>query len=331
MQVLIFGAAGMIGRKLTQHLARTGEIAGRPVTALSLVDVVAPEPPQGFAGKTSTATLDIADPAAVARVIAQRPEVIFHLAAIVSGEAEADFDKGYRINLDGTRHILEAIRQEGMKTPYRPRLVFSSSIAVFGAPFPELIGDEFFNTPLTSYGTQKAMSELLLADYSRRGFLDGIAIRLPTICIRPGKPNKAASGFFSNILREPLAGQEAVLPVSPEVRHWHASPRAAVGFLMHAAAMDLEPLGARRALTMPGLAATVAEQIEALRRVAGEKAARLIRREPDPVITRIVAGWPRAFDARRAAALGFRADASFDEIIRIHVEDELGGKLPALP
>jgi nucleoside-diphosphate-sugar epimerase len=166
--------------------------------------------------------------------------------------------------------------------------------------------------------------------YTRRGFLDGIAIRPPTICIRPGKPNKAASGFFSNILREPLAGQEAVLPVAEDVRHWFASPRAAVGFLIHAASIDLAPLGARRALTMPGLAATVAEQIEAVRRVAGDKAVRLIRREPDAVITNIVAGWPRAFDARRALALGFRADASFDDIIRIHVEDDLGGRLPVL-
>jgi D-erythronate 2-dehydrogenase len=330
MHVLIFGAAGMIGRKLARHLAEASTLGGREVTALTLVDVTPPERLPGFAGKTALETLDIAEPGAAARVIAARPEVIFHLAAIVSGEAEADFDKGYRINLDGTRHILEAVRQEGVKAPYRPRFVFSSSIAVFGAPFPEVIGDEFFNTPLTSYGTQKAMSELLLADYTRRGFMDGIAIRLPTICIRPGKPNKAASGFFSNILREPLAGQEAVLPVAPDVRHWHASPRAAIGFLTHAATMNLEPMGARRALTMPGLAATIAEQIEALRRVAGDKAVRLVRREPDPVIMKIVAGWPRAFDARRALALGFRADASFDEIIRIHIEDELGGKLPVL-
>ena len=328
VHVLIFGAAGMVGRKLAQHLARAGQLAGREVTALSLVDVTAPERPTGFSGSVSTASSDIADPGAVARCIAARPDVIFHLAAIVSGEAEADFEKGYRINLDGTRHILEAVRQEGTKAPYRPRFVFASSIAVFGAPFPEMIGDEFFTTPLTSYGTQKAMAELLLADYSRRGFLDGIGLRLPTICIRPGKPNKAASGFFSNILREPLAGQEAVLPVTEDVRHWHASPRAAIGFLTHAASIDLEPLGARRALTMPGLSATVAEQIEALRRVAGDKAVRLIRRQPDPVIAKIVAGWPRAFDARRALALGFRADASFDEIIRIHVEDELGGRVP---
>jgi len=157
--------------------------------------------------------------------------VILHLAAIVSGEAEAEFDKGYRINLDGTRHLIDAIRAV-VGGGYKPRLVFTSSIAVFGAPFPEKIGDEFFHTPLTSYGTQKATCELLIPDYTRKGLLDGISIRLPTICVRPGKPNKAASGFFSNIIREPLAGEEAVLPVSEDVRHWHASPKSAVGFLV---------------------------------------------------------------------------------------------------
>jgi len=328
MQVLILGAAGMIGRKLAQHLASAGAIADRPITALSLADVARPEALTGLDGKITTPALDISDRVAVGRLIAQRPDIILHVAAVVSGEAETDFDKGYRVNLDGMRHLLEAIRQEGSKQPYRPRLVFTSSIAVFGAPFPELIGDEFCTTPLTSYGTQKAISELLLADYTRRGFLDGIAIRLPTICIRPGKPNKAASGFFSNILREPLAGREAVLPVSDDVRHWHASPRAAVGFLVHAASLDLAVLGARRALTMPGLCATVTDEIEALRRIAGEKAVRLIRREPDPAISAMVAGWPQAFDARRALALGFRPDHSFDEIVRIHIEDELGGHPP---
>ena len=248
--------------------------------------------------------------------------MIFHLAAIVSGEAEANFEKGYAVNFDGTRNLFEAIRAQ---PDYRPRVVFTSSIAVFGAPFPEEIGDEFLTAPLTSYGTQKAMGELLLNDYSRRGFLDGVGIRLPTICIRPGAPNKAASGFFSNILREPLSGKEAVLPVSENVRHWHASPRAAVGFLRHAMTMPTAPLGARRCLSMPGLSATVGEQIEALRRVAGDKAVALIRREPDATIARIVAGWPENFDPARAIALGFEADASFDAIIAQHVADELGG------
>lgn len=325
MHVLVIGAAGMIGRKLVTRIAREGTVAGRKVERLSLVDVVAPEAPAHIPAEAWAA--DLSAPGEAARMIVGRPDLVFHLAAIVSGEAEADFDKGYRINLDGTRLLFEAIRQEGLKQPYAPRVVFTSSIAVFGAPFPEAIGDEFHLTPLTSYGTQKAIGELLLADYSRRGIFDGIGIRLPTICIRPGKPNKAASGFFSSILREPLAGQPAVLPVPDSVMHWHASPRAAVGFLLHAAGLDTAPLGARRNLTMPGLAATVAEQIEALRRVAGEKAVALIRREPDETIGRIVAGWPRRFDARRAEQLGFVAERNFDEIIRAHVEDELGGKV----
>jgi nucleoside-diphosphate-sugar epimerase len=323
MHALITGAAGMLGRKLAAALA-TGR--GHPVDRLTLADVVAPEPPAGFAGAVDCRTLDLGDPAAAPGLIENRPGIIFHLAAIVSGEAEADFDKGYRVNLDGTRALLEAIRAEGPS--YCPRLVFASSIAVFGAPFPARIPDDFHATPRTSYGTQKAMGELLVDDYSRRGILDGISLRLPTVCIRPGAPNKAASGFFSNILREPLAGREAVLPVGDDVRHWHASPRAATGFLLHAASLDTALLGTRRALIMPGLSATVGEQIEALRRIAGDAAVARIRREPDPAIAAIVAGWPHAFEARRALALGFTADASFEAIIRAHVEDELGGRLP---
>jgi nucleoside-diphosphate-sugar epimerase len=327
MHIQIIGAAGMVGRKLMARLLADGALGGREITALSLLDVIAPEAPAGARPRIAAEAIDLSAPGAAARAVAARPDVIFHLAAIVSGEAEADFDKGYRINLDATRALFEAIRQEGLRAPYTPRVVFTSSIAVFGAPFPEAIGDEFFTTPLTSYGTQKAIGELLLADYSRRGFFDGIGIRLPTICIRPGAPNKAASGFFSNILREPLAGKEAVLPVGEDVRHWHASPRAAVGFLVHAGSMDPAALGTRRNLSMPGLSATVGEQIEALRRVAGEAAVRRIRREPDPTIAKIVAGWPRNFDARRATSLGFKAETSFDEIIRVHIDDELGGRV----
>ena len=266
---------------------------------------------------------DLSLPGEAAKLVARRPDVIFHLAAIVSGEAEADFEKGYRINFDGTRELFEAIRKVG--GGYCPRVVFTSSIAVYGAPFPEAIGDEFFETPLTSYGTQKAIGELLLSDYSRRGFFDGVGIRLPTICVRPGKPNKAASGFFSNIIREPLSGNEAVLPVSEDVRHWHASPRSAVNFLIHAAGLEGDALGARRNLSMPGLSVTVGEQIEALRKVAGEKVVSRIRREPDPAIIRIVAGWPRNFDPKRAISLGFRSESSFEDIIRVHISDELGG------
>jgi D-erythronate 2-dehydrogenase len=327
MHVLIIGAAGMIGRKLTERLLAAGELGGREIGAMTLVDVVAPNAPAGAKPRIAARAADLSDAGVAASLVAERPDMIFHLAAIVSGEAEADFDKGYRVNFDGTRFLFEAIRAEGQRAPYKPRVVFTSSIAVFGAPFPETIPDEFFCTPLTSYGTQKAVGELLLADYSRRGFFDGVGIRLPTICIRPGAPNKAASGFFSNILREPLSGKEAVLPVSEDVRHWHASPRAAIGFLLHAATIDLDRVGPRRNLTMPGLSATVGEQIEALRRAAGEKAVALIRREPDPTIIRIVAGWATRFDATRAKELGFKAESSFDEIVRAHIEDELGGKL----
>ncbi|HEX4768509.1 MAG TPA: D-erythronate dehydrogenase [Lichenihabitans sp.] len=327
MHILVIGAAGMVGRKLTDRLVADGRIGKEEITALTLVDVVAPPTPIGFSGEVKTVTADLSAPGEAEKLVAARPDLIYHLAAIVSGEAEADFDKGYRINLDGTRYLFEAIRQEGLKSPYKPRVVFTSSIAVFGAPFPKKIGDEFFSTPLTSYGTQKAIGELLLADYSRRGFFDGIGIRLPTICVRPGKPNKAASGFFSGILREPLAGQEAVLPVSEDVRHWFASPRAAVGFLIRAAEIDLAGLGARRNISLPGLSATVGEEIEALRRAAGDKAVKLIRREPDPVIIKIVDGWATDFDASRAEALGFKAEKTFDEIVRAHIEDELGGKV----
>ncbi|WP_054311782.1 D-erythronate dehydrogenase [Mesorhizobium sp. 1M-11] len=327
MHVLIIGAAGMVGRKLLDRIAGEDGVLGGEVTRLTLVDVVEPTAPEPLAAISRSLALDLSDAGAAARLIAERPDIVFHLAAIVSGEAEADFDKGYRVNLDGTRALFDAIRAEGTKAPYRPRVIFASSVAVFGAPFPEKIGDEFFTTPLTSYGTQKAIAELLLADYSRRGIFDGIGIRLPTICVRPGKPNKAASGFFSNILREPLVGQEAVLPVEDDVLHWFASPRSAAGFFVHAATLDLEKVGARRNLTMPGLSATVGEEIAALERVAGAKAVRLIRREPDETIRRIVAGWPRDFDARRAAELGFKAETRFDDIIKAHIEDELGGKI----
>lgn len=328
MNILMIGAAGMVGRKLTAALLQRGTMRGEAITSMTLVDIVAPDVPDGSWIPVAALAVDISRPEAAQELIATRPDVIFHLAAIVSGEAELDFEKGYAINLDGTRYLFEAIRQASSGGAYRPRLVFTSSIAVFGAPFPDKIGDEFFETPRTSYGTQKAICELLLADYSRRGFLDGVGIRLPTICIRPGRPNKAASGFFSSILREPLVGKEAVLPVEESARHWHASPRAAVSFLLHAAEMDTAVLGNRRNLNMPGLSATVGEQIEALRRVAGERAVALIRREPDPMIIDMVEGWPKNFDASRAQALGFAAEASFDEIIQIHIEDELGGDLP---
>ena len=323
MKVLIVGAAGMIGRKLCAHLAQKGRLAGQPIDEAFLVDIVVPAPPAA-AFPIKVDAFDIAAPYVPPKLIAGRPEMIFLLASVVSGEAEADFDKGYSINLDGTRALFEAIRREHVLSggEYSPRLVFTSSIAVFGAPFPDKIDDEFLCAPLTSYGTQKAICELLLGDYSRRGFFDGIGLRLPTICVRPGAPNKAASGFFSGIIREPLAGKEAILPVGDDVRHWHASPRSAIGFLLHAAGLDTSLLGPRRTLTLPGVSATVGEQIEALRRFAGEKAVGLIRRQPDETIARIVAGWPRDFDPARAKALGFHADLDFSAIVQSYIEDD---------
>lgn len=323
MHILIIGAAGMIGRKLTERLVKEGGLNGKSIDKLTLIDVVVPAKPAGFNGKFENAAADISAPGESDSAIRERPDVIYHLAGIVSGEAERDFEKGYRINLDGTRYLLESIRMAG--GGYHPKVIFSSSGAVFGAPFQESITDDFHLTPLTSYGTQKAICELLLADYTRRGFLDGVGIRLPTISVRPGKPNAAASGFFSNIIREPLAGQEAILPVPETVTHTHASPRSAVGFLLLAASLTREQLGSRINLTMPGVNCTVGEQIAALRRIAGEKVAARIRRQPDELIQRMVGVKPRV-EAKRALELGFKVESNFDEIVRAHIEDELGGK-----
>ena len=327
MHVLITGAAGMIGRKLADRLAQDGSLHGKPVERLTLLDIVPPAKPAQFTGLVETIAADLSQPAEAGRVIAARPDALFHLAGVVSGEAELDFEKGYRVNLDGTRALLEAIRTAG--DGYKPKVIYTSSIAVFGAPFPPSIPDDFHLTPLTSYGTQKAMGELLLADYSRRGLCDGIGIRLPTIVVRPGKPNAAASGFFSGIIREPLAGLEATLPVPEGVVHTHASPRAAVGFLLHAAGLSPEVLGARINLSMPGVCCTVAEQIASLRRIAGERVAARIRRASDPLIARIVEGWPQRIEARRARALGFTAESSFDEIVRIHIDEDRAGSFVA--
>ena len=319
MRVLITGGAGMLGRKLTRRLLARGHLRGESIDAVDLVDLV--EAPVDSAVCAAHAA-DLSHPGAAEAFVSLGPDVVFHLAGVVSGEAEADFEKGMRVNLDGTRQLFDAIRL----APGSPRVVYTSSIAVFGAPFPDRIGDDFHLTPLTSYGTQKLIGEAVLADYSRRGFFDGIGIRLPTVSVRPGAPNAAASSFFSGIIREPLAGQEATLPVSRDVRHPHASPRAAIGFLIHAAELDTSLLGPRRNLTMPGVSVTVGEQIEALGRVAGPDVVGLITEAADPVVGAIVAGWPQRFEAARAADLGFEADGSYDDIIRAYVEDDLGDR-----
>lgn len=315
MHILITGAAGMIGTKLTERLVAQGTLRGQTIERIDLVDVVEAT---AASSMCHPVVADLSHANTAAELLAPMPDVVFHLAGIVSGEAEADFDKGMAVNLDGTRALFDAIRVGDGS----PRVVFTSSIAVFGAPFPDPIPDDFHLTPLTSYGMQKAIGEALLADYTRRGFFDGIGIRLPTISVRPGAPNAAASGFFSGIIREPLAGKPAQLPVARSVRHTHASPRAAIGFLLHAAEIDAHRLGSRPNLTMPGVSVTVGEQIEALGRIAGADAVALITETNDPAVEKIVAGWPQRFDTKRAIELGFRADPDYDAIIQAHLDDE---------
>ena len=321
MKILIMGGAGMIGQKLLNLILKKEEINNEKISEITLFDIIdAPYPQDAMISIKSTSG-DISDEKVSKNLISSKPDIIFHLAAIVSGQAEQEFDLGWNINAKGSWGLFEAIRQQG--EDYCPRLIFTSSIAVFGAPFPEKIPDDFFTTPLTSYGAQKAISELLLADYSRKNMVDGVSIRLPTICVRPGKPNLAASGFFSGIIREPLNGQEAILPVNTDVRHWHATPRAAAGFLIHAAEIDSSKLNDRITLNMPGLSVTVQEQIDALESVAGSDVVKLIKHQPDPTIQKIVSGWARDFDTRRSIELGFKAETSFKEIIKTYIEDDL--------
>jgi nucleoside-diphosphate-sugar epimerase len=321
VQVVVTGASGLLGRKLVERLVRQRVLGDQPVSDLRLVDVVAPPAVDSGGIPLETVVADLADEGVAEAAVAGGPHVIFHLAAVVSAEAEANLEKGYRVNVEASRRLFDAVRRFAVE--HAPRVVFSSSIAVFGPPFPEVIGDRQPLTPTTSYGVEKAIVELLLDDYTRRGVLDGVGVRLPTICVRPGAPNLAASGFFSSIIREPLNGRTAILPVSDDVRHWFASPRAAVGFLMHAATLPSRQVGWPRSLTMPGLSATVATEIDALRRIAGDETVSLIRREPDEALARIVAGWPGRFDPRRALALGFKTETGFDELIRVYIDEEL--------
>lgn len=318
-RILILGGGGMVGQKLARRL-ETENLADFGPFEVTLHDLAFP--PASAAGDQRVGDLSILSEGAA--LAAERFDLIYYLASVVSGEAETDFDKGWQTNLWPMWHFLEALRAQHRATggAYVPRVIFTSSIAVFGGPYPDKIGDDFLQSPQTSYGAQKAACELLVQDFSRKGFIDGMSLRLPTICVRPGKPNKAASSFFSGIIREPLNGQRAILPVADSVRHWHASPRAAAGFLTHAATLDTEALGGRRALNLPGLSCTVAEQIEALRDVAGNDAVALIDPKPDPDIIQIVEGWPRNFDPVRARALGFTAEQSFKDIIDIYLEDD---------
>ena len=363
MRVLIIGANGFVAGKLRKQLVRDGKIGNEPIDELILADVAKPpllEREEEAVSSSSLASfaittlaVDITDPNQVPALLqgGQKkclPDIVFHLAAIVSGDAEQNFELGYEVNVDGTKHIVDAIRRKlkeqqqegeggGGGDTKPPRFVFTSSLAVFGPPMPETIGDDFHLTPRSSYGTQKAIVELMLEDYTRKGFLDAVAVRFPTIAVRPGKPNKAASSFFSSIIREPLNGVEATLPVGLDVRHAIASPRKAVEYLLKAATLEQSALQQRpgnRTFNVPSVSITVGEMIEALGRVTAthvgdrNNVVALIKHQPDPFIQRIVESWPKAFDCRKAMSLGFEPDASFEDIIRIYIEDELNNKSP---
>jgi nucleoside-diphosphate-sugar epimerase len=323
MRVLITGGTGFIGKKLGAALLKRGSLGidgkAQAVDKVTLFDALpgegVPEDP-----RATVVTGDVADRPTLDRLVAEA-DIVYHLAAIVSGNAEADFDLGYRVNLMGTWQLLEAMRARGGT----PRLVFASTLAVYGGELPEIISDTHHLTPQTSYGAQKAAGELLVADFSRKGFVDGRSLRLPTIVVRPGKPNRAASTFASSIIREPLAGQEAICPVSPDAAMFVLSPRRVVEALVHAMELPASAFGMVRSLQLPGITAGIGEMVDALSRIAGKPVAERIKWQPDPLIQKIVAGWPAHVSGARALGMGFKADSDVDEIIRAHIEDELGG------
>ena len=314
MRVVITGGCGFLGRRVALRL-----LERRDVDELVLFDNAPSALPLPEDRRLKLVTGDIADRETVRGVVAPGTNSVFHLAAVVSGEAEADTDLGYRVNLDGARAVLEACRALGTC----PRLVFASSLAVYGGALPPAVGDDTALTPETSYGTQKAIGELLVNDYSRKGFVDGRAVRLPTVVVRPGRPNRAASTFASSIIREPLSGREAVCPVSPDTVMALASPRRVVDALLRAHDLPAADFATSRSLQLPGFSVAVGEMAAAQRRAGGEQAYTRIRWEPDPLIQRIVSGWPQALAAPRAAALGFTADNGIDEVVQAFIEDDL--------
>lgn len=317
MKVLIIGGGGVIGQKLAQKLVQKGELRGKELTKIVLADIVDPAPVNA-SFPVETTSCDIADPASVARCIDAETDVIFLLAAIVSSHAEEDFDLGYKINMTGTINVLERTRILGTK----PVVVFTSSLAVFGGEVPDPITDHTFLNPQSSYGTQKAIGELLLTDYSRKGFIDGRGFRLPTISVRPGRPNRAASSFMSSILREPLNGQEAVCPVGEDFLHYYLSPRKCVENLVKGAELAEEDLGQNRNMMMPGKILSVRQLIDAMKAVAGPAPAKLIRWEPDAAIQYIVEGWRYDQAPEKSLKLGLTADDSFEDNIRYYLEDD---------
>lgn len=320
MNVLITGAAGFLGHRLaTTLLSRPGalESEGLPVdiSQIRLLDVVAGSPIAD--PRVEWLVGDLADQALLDRAVDTETQAVFHLAAVVSGQAEADFDLGMRVNLDGTRRLLDVCRAKG----HRPTVVFASSVAVYGGELPDIVTDDTRLAPQSSYGTQKAIGELLVNDYSRRGFIDGRALRLPTISVRPGRPNAALSSFASGIIREPLHGEDAVCPVAPETVLWLLSPSTVVECFITAHNIDAAKIGANRSIILPGLAVSVVEMVDALRRAAGSDAADRVKWHRDPRVERVANTWPGTLDAWRAAALGFPTDTSFDDIVRQYMDE----------
>lgn len=316
MHVLITGGGGMIGSRIASRLALEGHVAGRAITALTLADLTAPTPPQAAFPIRSLAA-DLTTQAGIDACLADRPALIFNLAAVVSGAAEADFDLGYRVNLDATAAFLNAIRAQGTA----PIVVSTSSVAAFGGDLPDVVPDTHCLTPQNSYGTQKAMAELLQADHTRRGHLDGRCVRLPTISVRPGRPNAAASSFLSGIIREPLAGETAALPVDPALKVWIASPDCAVATLLHAAQLPQGALGPGAVVSGRGISLRVADMLDALERLAGAEMRARVISAPDATVAAIVGGWPRAFACTLARKLDFPVDDSIDAIISAHIRD----------
>jgi len=322
MKVLITGGAGFLGKRLARRLLELGSLTGadggkRQIEQLVLLDVVAAD---GFNDpRVRVVTGDIADTALLDSVIDADTGSVFHLAAIVSGQAEADFDLGMRINLDASRQLLDVCRSRG----HTPRVVFTSSVAVYGGALPDTVLDTTALNPRSSYGVQKAIVELLVGDYSRRGFIDGRVLRLPTISVRPGRPNKAASSFASGIIREPLQNQEAICPVSKETRLWLLSPRQAIESLIVGHELEAKVLETGRTVNLPGISVTVAEMVAALEKLSSRETVQLIRWQPDPVVERIVGSWPGRWDVTRATAMGFSCDKDFEAIVRAYIEDDL--------
>ncbi len=330
MRIVITGGAGFLGRRLAQALLRRGRLIGpdgspQAITDLVLFDQVAAAPLND--ARVSVRTGDIADAAAVAALISPGTASVFHLAAVVSAGAEADFDLGYRVNLDGTRQVLQACRA----LAGQPRLVFTSSIAIYGGSLPDQVSEAIPPRPQTSYGAQKAAGELMVADYSRKGFLDGRSVRLPTITIRPGKPNRAASTWASSIMREPLSGLDVVCPVRPDSRMACLSPRRCIQSLIRLHDLPATDLAADRTLQLPGLSVSAQEMAAAVERHAGNRRLGRILWQPDPEIQRIVDGWPKGTFSERSTALGFAGDRHIDDIVQAFIEDDLdqGAAAPA--